>query len=133
MSSLANSEEKFNYFMQSDISLNEKVWYSMQIPDIPFEKLFNDLLNVEGINQDEVITAIMATDLVSFDKLFDNILNIPDITTKQVSNYLIYFNSYYNNGFNTIELKDLVNYALNLEMNEHDKVECFGDYLIIYL
>lgn len=129
-SSIADKDELFDYLMKRDLSLDKKVWYAMQIPNLEFPTLFNDLLTYEDLNQDEVIESIMKTDLVSFNKLFSCILELDNITSSQVINYLVYFNNYYNTGYNTMELKYLINYSQNIKIfDDKDKAECFYNLL----
>lgn len=118
--------EKFTYFMQRDDSLYQKVWNVLQIPEVEFVQVFNDLLSYNNIKQEELIEAIMRTELVNFDTLFKNILNIKNISSKEISNYLVYFNNYFNDNYSKISLKEIVTYALDIKtFTTQDKVECF--------
>ncbi len=125
-SNIATYEEKLNYYVESNISSYDKIWNVLQIPDIEFKTIFNDLINSKAIPEDEIIENIMKTDLISFKTLFDNIIEIDGITKERLSEYLIYYNNYYNSGFNTISLKDLVDYTLEIPLFDHEtKVNTF--------
>lgn len=129
-SSIAEYDEKFVYFMERDNTLDEKVWNIFQIPDVEFSMVFNDLLDFDGLNQDDVIASLMKTELVSFNTLFDNILNIENIEANKVIDYLTYFNTYYNESFHSVSLSDLVNYAMDIKTFTHeDKVNCYWSLL----
>lgn len=125
-SNIASYEEMFEYFIKRDDSLDNKVWNIMLIPNQDFGKVFNNLLEVDGISQDDIITSIMKTELVDFDTLFTNIRDIENISSKDIVNYLIYYNKYFGDSYKSIPLKDIVTYALNIEtFSYQDKLTCF--------
>lgn len=125
-SNIATYEEKLNYYVESNMSSYDKIWNVLQIPDIEFKTVFNDLINSKAIPEDEIIENIMKIDLISFKTLFDNIIEIDGITKEKLSEYLIYYNNYYNSGFNTISLKDLIDYTLEISLFDHEtKVNTF--------
>lgn len=125
-SNVKTYDEMFDYFINRDDTIDNKVWNIMLIPNQDFTKVFNDLLAVDGVSQDDIITSIIKTELVSFDNLFTNIRGIENIRSKDISNYLIYFNTYFNDSFNSVSLNKIVTYALNIEsFSYQDKVTCF--------
>ncbi len=125
-SNIATYEEKLNYYIKSNISSYDKIWNILQIPNIEFKTVFNDLINSKAIPEAEIIENVMKTDLISFKTLFDNIIEIDGITKERLSEYLTYYNNYYNSGFNTISLKDLIDYTLEIPTFDHEtKVNTF--------
>lgn len=129
-SDIAEYDEKFDYFMKTNNSLDQKVWNVLQIPNIEFEIIFNDLLSIDGISQDDVITALMQTELISFNTLFDNILDIENIDSQNVIDYLVYFNTYFNDTYTSVSLKDLISYSMNIKtFTYEEKLNCYWSLL----
>lgn len=119
-STLATYEEKFDYYMGVDLGNYEKVWNILNIPNQEFSKIFRDLINDKTLSEQVIIENIMKSDLVSFKILFDNIKKIDGITETKLSEYIIYYNTYYNSGYNTVSLEDLIHYTLNIDTFDHE-------------
>ncbi len=127
---IALYDEKFDYIADKDLSLYDKIWFLLQIPNASFSEIFTDLLSLEEYKEEEVIQAVLETDLISFKNLFDEIIKIEGIEADRITHYLVYYTTYYNEDYQKLSLKEIIDYSLNIENFTHtDKVDCFWSLL----
>lgn len=122
-------EELYHFIHNTtELTLEQKIWYLFLIPDVPFQRLWEDLLALDA-SQEQIIMGIVQTDLVPFKTLFDKILTLEGLTKDQLTNYLVSYNAIYN----AVTLNELVNYVLMLDVfTPEEQVDTIWNILSIY-
>ncbi len=126
----ASEVETLQFIVKTDkLTLEQKVWYAMLLFDVPFPDVFQSLLSIEGVTQDQIVMDIIKCDMVSFERLFDVVLQLDGLTKEQLMNYL----SFYYADYNAVTLTDTVNYVLGLEIFTYEeKLDCIWHLLDKY-
>ncbi len=119
---LGNSEEILQFIINTNhLTVKQKVWYALLIPNVSFEEVLKNLLTIQSVDQNQVIIHIIDNDMVPFQTLFDAILKIDSLTKEQ----LMYYFTYYHADYNAVSLDEMVHYVSALEcFTQEDKANC---------
>lgn len=127
--SKATYEEKFELIQNGKFTLEQKIWFSLLIPNSSFQTVFSDLITIDGLSKEILIEEIIKADLISFSDLFFTLFNSNVLTKEQC----IYALSFYDAQFNSVTLEEKVNFIFQLEVfSIEEKIEIFWSLLTSY-
>lgn len=110
-SNIATYEEKFQFIAREErFTTEQKVWYALMIPNDSFERVFQDLLTMDGVSTDQIINTIIEADMVPFETLFNTILKSDVLPKEQFVMLLV---SYHNN-YNSATVEEKIHYMMQI-------------------
>ena len=129
-SKIATYEEKLAFITKNpDFSIEQKVVYSLLIPNVSSEKIMDDLLKLEGTAEEQTIEAIINADMVPFKVIFNTLSKQDTISQEKFLEYI----TEYNASFNVATTQEKAAYLLTLnDYDDNVKLDAIWDMLSEY-
>ncbi len=129
-SKIATYEEKLAFITKNpDFSIEQKVVYSLLIPDVSSEKIMDDLLKLEGTAEEQTVKAIINADMVPFKVIFNTLSKQETISQEKLLEYV----TEYNANFNVATIQEKAAYLLTLsDYDDNVKLDAIWNMLSEY-
>lgn len=124
---IATFEEKFDFISEKEELTNaQKIWYTLLIPNVTYEKVYQSLLTLDGVTEEEIIENTICADIVPFTTLFNTLLKQENLDKEKFAYYL----DIYDASYNTVTLEEKFAYVQGIQQfNEEEKADCSWELL----
>lgn len=124
---IATFEEKFDFISEKEELTNvQKIWYILLIPNVTYEKVYQSLLTLDGVTEEEIIENTIRADIVPFTTLFNTLLKQENLDKEKFAHYL----DIYDANYNTVTLEEKFSYVQGIQQfSEEEKADCAWELL----
>lgn len=120
-SDVGTFEEKFDCIVsQKRLSSEQKIWFTLLIPNTPFEKVYQNLYQLPEVTEEQIIENTIRANIIPFTTLFNTVLNHNTLDSETIAYYIVS----YNDNYNSVSIEEKFTYIQGIErFDEEVKID----------